>query len=452
MEYFKASGRWHPFDEPENIVAGTLEYDSNGIHLNLLGSFHQGFFTDPETFPLIHGLVKDCPYGAFVTLPECYSVGTGFNMVAIRSQEIRCTRAGIGNFHLSEGLSRFKSLELAFSHLTEWAGRGGLHAEWRLPDLKTYTASYHKQPGTSFTFGDKTLFLGYQFNASETLGSVSLTESARLVIEPVGDLSPTSLGEEHVRLFQNFISFATDRPNQVDQIAYRAEKDDGGGTAMLNLIYDPIFQLKGEKKRLGPHEMLYTHEDSTAAGLNVFRNWYDFSERHPEFCTVYFGHMYAEPKYLDEKFAKTLVAFRFLCMSPEGASENTRRFLAASEAALNANFSEEERRLLGHVLPTEAEVEMPLALLAKLRENAGFMGQVIDDFPNFVRSVADTLMFIDRRVEGDRPSLEGEALYYAMEKIRMLMKIIILEEIGFVEDKVKFMVDRNKFMNHLKTV
>jgi len=124
--------------------------------------------------------------------------------------------------------------------------------------------------------------------------------------------------------------------------------------------------------------------------------------------------------------------------------------LVDAEASLKAHFLDEERGLLGHLIPTEADVEMPMQLLGLLRENADLMGQVIDDFPSFVSSVSDTLAFIVRRVEGERHPIQGADLYLAMEKNRMLIKIVILRELGFNDESIKILIERNVRFNRLK--
>ena len=453
MKHFEASGLWYPFDDPANAVGGTLKFDDKGLQLVLLGSFRQGWSPEAERYPIIHGVVGESPYGAFVTLIDSFRTGQQFNMVGATSERIRCQMAMVGNCHLPEEASRFESVELNFSYLTEWVGRGGLQSEWKLAEGKSnYVATYHKPDNVKFTFGEKTLTLGYTFKATESAHQKTLSEAARLVVEPVGDLTPATLGQDYVRTLQDLLSFATDRPNAVEEIAYLAEKDKRGITPKLNLIYDPIFQLKDKKKSLHSTDMLFTYADTSSIGINIFQKWLDFSQKHKAFCEVYFGHTYARPTYMDERFAKEVAAFTLLCSALGELSESTGHFLGAVEVAMKAHFAEGEREFLGHIIPTWSEVEMPIYLLRLLAENSDLMGQVIEDSPAFVRTVSDTLGFVERRMEGTRPPFQGDDLYYAIEKIKMLIKIVVLKELGFGHEDVKALVERNKQLIHLKTL
>jgi hypothetical protein len=198
--------------------------------------------------------------------------------------------------------------------------------------------------------------------------------------------------------------------------------------------------------------MLFTYADCRNIDLNIFQGWLDFSQRHRAFCEVYFGHIYVKPKYLDERFSRVVAALTLLCSTTEETSDRTKLFLKAVEAAMTANFPEEERELLGHVIPTSSEVELPIRLRRSLREYSVLMDQLIDDFTAFVQAVSDTLSFVERRVEGPRPPLRGAKLLYAIEKLHVIIKIIVLKELGFNDDNVNILLNRNVKFNYLKTL
>ena len=162
---------------------------------------------------------------------------------------------------------------------------------------------------------------------------------------------------------------------------------------------------------LNPSDMLFTFSDTQEQGLNIFQNWLDFTERHQSFCTVFFANLYAEPRFLNDRFASLMLAFTLLATRIGEVSERTKLFLGDVEAALNSHFSDEEREFLGHVIPTGAEIEMPYHLLRLLQENADTMGPFIEDMPGFVRSVSDTLGFFERRSEGSALTFEARNSY-----------------------------------------
>ena len=92
----------------------------------------------------------------------------------------------------------------------------------------TFVATYNKPKNIQFALGDKTLTLDFQFESSLNTYQIIFTEQARLVVQPVGDLTPTTLVQEHLGTLQDLLTFATDQPNEVEEIVYRSETDERG--------------------------------------------------------------------------------------------------------------------------------------------------------------------------------------------------------------------------------
>jgi len=453
MRHFEASGLWYPSNDPSNAVGGTLKFDRQGLRLSLLGAFREGWSSELEDYPVIQGVVGNSPYGSFVTLVDSFMTSQKINMVRVTSAEIRSHFAVLGDFHLPNGPVRFEKLTLSYSYLKEWVGRGGLEFDHkRTGDGLRFVAAYTKPKNVVFLFEGGTLTLGFNCKSSVSTHQSSFAEDAAIIIEPVGNLTAEALVPNHVRTIQDLLTFATDTPNAVEEISFLGEKDERGLEPKASLVYEPIFSLEDKRKSLHASDMLFTYADSQDIGLNIFQGWLDFSRKHRVFCDVHFGYTYSEPRYADDRLSKALAAFTLLCSNLAPRLDKTIDFLVDVRSAMKARFSEEERVFIECLIPTGPEVEMPILLLKLMGENSELMGQLIEDFHAFVLSVIDTLDFFERRVEGPRPPLQGGDLHYAAEKIKMLMKIIVLRELGFNEDAVKMLIERNKLFSHLKTV
>ncbi|MFI5459656.1 MAG: hypothetical protein ACHRXM_29885 [Isosphaerales bacterium] len=450
MKHFESSGLWSPKDDMSNAVGGTLRYDSEGLNLKLLGSFGEAWSAGVERYSIIRGVVDENPYGTFVTLIDCFRKQSRFNMAGVTSETIRCGRAAIGTTHLPDGMFHFEKLELHFSYLNDWVGQTGIKFE--VINDTGYSINYTKPEILSFSFGDQKLTLAPSARWTRGIHHAELDEETLIVIEPIGEHSPAELGGDRVQILQNLLTFATDTPNEIADITYLGTKYDQGLHAEYHLVFDPIFRLKKDKEPLHSSDMLFTFKDAQSQDLNIFQNWLDFTERNPSFCTVFFANLYAEPRYLNDRFATLMLAFTLLATTIGEVSERTKLFLSDVEAALKSRFSDEAREFLDHIIPTSAEIEMPYLFLRLLQENADTMKLFIDDMPGFVRSVFDTLDFFQRRSEGKRPHIQGVSLLHAMLKTRMLLKIVVLKELGFGEDVVRSLVLRNNRINFLRTV
>jgi hypothetical protein len=456
MEHFKARGLWFLDDDPKNRVAGTIRHSKKGLSLTLLGSFRGGWQPSTGTYPLIHGVVSKSPYGEFVTLIDCFTKQTSLTMAGIGSETIYCNRGIFGDTHLPPDHDQFEALDVRLSDLTEWFGRRGIVSE-RVPCDGDFglNVRYRKPESVKYGINDQVLTLGMGAKSSESPETLSISEEAHFFIEPLPRLTAEQLFAEYVRPLQDLLSFATDRPNAVQDLEFRGEKVVHGRvewSRKYHLLGKPIFQPSGRRDDAARHNMLFTYEEAQEAVPNIFEKWFDFKRKYEAFCTVYFALLYAPPTFLDEKFLRLMSAFTFVTSHFGDVSQRTTFLLDHIHTFSASMFTEEERAMIGHVLPTGPEIEMPFRLLMLLGDYQPLMSQIIgDNLSGFVRSVSDTLAFVERRIaEADRPPFQGEDLYYAIEKIRMLIKMIVLTELGFGGEQVSRIIGKNKQFIHIK--
>jgi ApeA N-terminal domain 1 len=448
VKHFQSSGLWCLATDFSSTVAGTLNFGDDGLILHLLGSF--GATWDTEKYPAIYGIVGENPYGTFVTLVNCVTQRSAINSAGLNFETIRCGRAVIGASHLPGETHQFETLAVSLSYLTDWAGISGI--SFKPTGDGGFSAHYARPDSVSFRVSDKKLEVASLPRGTHGMHHAELHEETRILIEPVSERSAAELGGGYVQTLQNLLTFATDTPNAIEGVTYYGAQDDQGLNPAYHLVFDPIFRVKEEKKLLHASDMLLTFRDSQQHGINIFENWHEFSERNRGFCTVYFSNLYAEPRYLNDRFASLLQALTLLARATAEVDERTMQFAGYLEAGLKSQYSDDDRALLGHIIPTAIELEMPYRLLRLLQENEETMGTLIDDFPNFVKSVCNTLDYFKRRPEGGQPPLQGAMLLYAMLKIRTLVKLVILKELGFTRQAAKSLIMRNNKIGFLRTV
>ncbi len=115
-----------------------------------------------------------------------------------------------------------------------------------------------------------------------------------------------------LRLCRILLTFATDTPNEIDDITYSGPEDAEGISPSYHVVFEPIFRLKDDKRSLHQSDMLFTFGDCQNHVPNIFQNWLYFTERTQSFCTVYFANVYAEPRYLNDRFVSLMRAFALL--------------------------------------------------------------------------------------------------------------------------------------------
>jgi len=453
MKFFKASGLWFPADEPENRVAGTLRFSQSGLQLKLLGGFRGGWSPDIQAYGIIQGVVGDSPYGEFVSLYDCFQTSKSLRSQGIGSETIQCGRAYVGDDYLFEEEADIRLIRFKTSFLYDWARTKDLdELMFSLPPWNELGIQKTFPEPARFDIDDAVLLVevGYSFRRVSRAAGITATSS--IGITPGMPLKARAIAGKFVRRFCDLLSFATDRTNAVEEVTLTRTQDTGLSEGH-HLLHDRIFQLKNQHSGLNKGDMLFSLSEAIEARLNIFQRWLDFTNENAGFCTVYFASLYAEPTYLDEKFQRLISAFTLLCGSLLEESPQAIQFVEDISRVFNKSFTDKDRPHLYHLLPTPPRVEMTLHLGRLLEEHARLMGQVVADFDEFVIAVSTTLRYIETREkpEGQR-KLEGADLFYAMQKIRVLIKILVLGRLGFDGSKVASFIERNMDFLHLKAL
>jgi ApeA N-terminal domain 1 len=456
MRYFKANGLWSTSADAKHMIAGTLRFSPFGLRLTLIGNFGSGWSPRAgKSYPIIQGVVGSSPFGRFATLYDCLTTKTTLNSSAVGSETIRCRKAIIGDDHPPSQETEYTSLDIGLTYLDEWVGWRNIQTAWEPSEKREFVIRYHEPEMITCPIGHATIKIYSAMALAHSLEYARIREEARLLIEPLGKVAAERAGDAYLHRLQNLLTFATDIPNEIESTLMRGELVDYGSSKLPKsyfLIRSPVLKGRGPKKWRTPDEMLFSLNDARDAGLNIFRNWLELVERHEEYVNFYFAELYFPSTIVEDRFRNVVVAFLLYCRTNSGVSDRATRFLTAFDSALKAAVDPDEQVWLQRAVPDEASIEMPFRLLALLDENRAIMERIVDcGFKEFVDLVCRTFDSVTRRstVNGG-PVFQGPDLYYATEKIRWLLKVLMLRELGFGEERVKSLVERNTSFNFLR--
>ncbi len=438
------------------MVPGFLQNGKSGLSLHLLGSFREGWTPNAlGRYDKLYGVIGQGLEGSYATLFDCVTESTTVNSSSVRSEKLRCSRAVIGDDLAPEEPLKFESLEYDFTYLDNWVGRSHITTEMPPGEKKEASIRYNQPEPIEFPVDDFKIQIGFTANLVRSQSEATIREKSQIAIEPIGEGFAEEASIRHLSPLQNLLTFATDTPNEVDRALLQGGRISWGNFDVpkrFSLYYTPVFRLRGPKKRLHSVDMLFSLEDVQAFRMNIFQNWYTFSRRHGSFVDTYFAHIYSPSRFISYRFRNVMMAFRLFCTPTFEFPERTKTFLRAIDEAAAAHFDETERAWLAHALPIGDEVEMPFRLMRSLQKNGDVMSLLIDDFQEFVTLIYRTMKYVDRKTsEPTGPILQGADLHYAIEKVRWLIKLKVLRELGFDDEALKKIALRNKNFTFLRS-
>lgn len=439
-------GMWWLPDNPEYQVPGTLTFDpDDAATLDLLGSFKEDVqeltnFLEPT---LLLGFSSN---GKFITLRNCIETQTKVGVPGMITSSFHADMVLVGDHFEREEDVGFERLTVEYRHLDEWAGISGFVL--KIPDDRSVhpTIIEHTPPeSVRATVGEAEVSLGAHsgLEASNPLvRKASLTQTAYLAIEyserkPLDDLM--------VALYhlQNFLSLGVGKPVYPLGVRGRVSVEH---ETLVEIHYRPLGMLDSEE-RVHPVHMLFTHDDLPEGLGNALANWIGKIEDLEPVYQLYFGTMYAPRAYLRHQFLSLIQALeayhrRVITTLELPDEEHCRR----REGILDAVPDQYKDWLEGKLrYSNEPGLRKRLKeIFDKYPESVAFVvGDNAKRRKGFIHKVWATRNYLthhDKELE-NQAARDGD-LYQLIRKLKALLEICLLNEIGFADDHVQALLQR----------
>ncbi len=460
MNFYKVDGVWSTSENPKNRVAGTLSYTEKGLKLKLLGSFRKGWSpTSDYNYPIIQGVVEKNDYGSFVTLYDSFTTRSTINSSGIGAEQIRVNKAVLGDDHAANIPQEYNYISFRYTHLQDWVGWLNFDVDHRSKDVRESVIRYTRPENINFKVGEKTYKIASSHRTTG-IGSnaeASIRQRTHLLVEPIGIAVAEKVSMDFFYDMQNLISFATDTPNAVDEIMLSSGEypfEDNRLPKHYHLFFNPLFRTKGEPKRRFQMDMLFDLNDARNANLNIFQRWCDFSNEFRDFCVLYFAHTYRRPKFLDERFQSLVTSLSLFCTRAFGNSQRSASATSELHSLLTSKYNEREMLWLTPVLNIQSQLDLPFQLSRLLDEHKSIISNIIrSDFNDIISLVCSLVGNYGIRLKAvEDGTISSRDIIFLMDKLRWLLKVAILKELGFDESAVDKLTARNKTFNDLKSV
>lgn len=458
MKAFEARGYWYLPTAPDDKVAGTLRFSQeDGICLSLTGSLSDfSSLGKPASYPMVHGVVSQSPYGKCFTLLECHQSHQTIGMPGITTEEIWADRAYASRVLLSEEDLRFDAFRVSLAGLLHWLGISGVrHTRGREDGARHLNLEYIQPPSIEAAARGKPLRIGFDCSLSHGDSGFALREDAWIYVDGLSRLAEDQIGAEYLHPLLNFFAFATDGPGVVEEYAlfrdafteHQSEYD-----TPIYVLRQPLYVPREASRREFPHDMLFTYQDVNGSFPDMLNRWFEFSRKFDALCAVYFSSLYRPGAYVEDRFLNPIRALVFYFQESQSASEGVQGVRQRAIAELQMLLHLTEETWLSQSVSSEAEIMFPVSLFRALEEHQHLMKPLIGDNSRaFVDAVLAKLSAINRR-DGrmTRDPLDGADLYWTSERLRVLLKACILEEIGIPRDDAYRYMRRNKIYRNLK--
>jgi len=454
-EEFELKGIWWFPDNPEETFFGTLIFNPyKGAFLELL-DFHKKLKIDvPTEKEIILGISSD---GNKITLHGCYCYN---NNKYFTTYHFSSYIIFIGaHFHKTEDI-KFKNITVHYSYLDEWFNISGFHiddSKIKDPNMNEIIIKYK-------TLESVNIFLNNNYKLTLYVTEYTDNERTQVNIKRKTFINIEFNQEESIanifiilRGIRNFLSFALSE--KVYLISIEGVLEENNGITEENFynekvkIYYKIAGISKVTEKVNPNNILFKFHDISDRFEIILNKWLNKASSLEIFFNLYFEIIYNSGIHLEHKFLNLILALeayhrktkenfelpedKFKDMLDEIVNFVPEKYKSWLREKLNYSNEKNLRRRLKEIMD---EFSYAISLFIQDENIKHFIDKVI--------KTRNYLIHKDDKIE--KNVAKDKELFYLVEKLKLIVEICILKELGFTQDEIKDKV--HKISNRLKNI
>jgi hypothetical protein len=451
---------WTPAD-PDEKLNGTLTITKGDPSLDVVGDFGHEVIRESDgeraySMSLadqerVLGVTTD---GRSVTLVGCTEVSGHAHFPGIATAIYRARAAIFGHAFEPDAPIELNEIEVRTTELEQWVGHVPFPVEQSDPKndaaLATVAVTRPQSIEVPLANGDGAQ-LRFEIHTSG-LGIISTDATLRYAAWIGVRFAQRRELAEAVRAvdqLRNFLSLAVGKPLTVLAVdGYRDDVvDEQGHRKPLQMLYSVARNPEPSDRSLQPRQMLFTFGEARDRFAEVLGAWFDHHELLEPVFALYFGTLYNQSLYLEQ---------RFIALSQAIETYDRRRRPKAKER--DATEHKDLIRVIVEAVPEQHQEwlkeelaysnELPLAkrLENVLRACGNVTARIVGDqgAPAFIRSVRDTRNYYTHWDPAGkrRAATEPRDLYRLTLQLQTVLETLFLLELDFECQRIEGVLER----------
>lgn len=462
-EEHKFSGMWWFPNCPAERIAGILTYSPDkGILLNLMDSFNIEELAEKGIFPTKE-LKNDIMLGVScngedITLQGCSVLASIFAPIGAECISITANTVFIG-IHLEEtGDMKFKSISAKLTHLDEWTDMSGFEIIYTT-DIKVQVCYKYLDPIQINIGDDYKIFLNFRAYGPKisTTGPQTETTIKQSVFLKLVPSEEKSLKEymEILGYVQSFLSLGTRTrvyPLIIEAVkGFKDFKDKDKETDISIKIIYHIPDIPRKIETLVKYNMLFTLSNVKDKLEYLLRKWFKKSELLEPIYDIYFLTLDNPPMLLQNQFLNLVQAIesyhRIVMKSCEIPEEDHK---IRVKKIINS-VPKKSKDWLSRKLKYSNEPNLRTRLKEIISKFSPITEKFISDDKGFMQKVVVTRNYLSHLDPDSKEEAEkGGALFDIVQKLKIMLLICLLNQLGFSIEDIKKVIQRDKWYNRYR--
>jgi hypothetical protein len=441
---------WVPGKETE-ARSGELRYDPrSGILLTLLGEF-----TLPRelradnalsSYPMLIGRVVDCPHGEVVTLTGCTAIRAVHGIFGgLGTEALAVNRAFFGVDLETEQDFCFDHANVYIDQLTNWIAESTLKIavefEGEIPT--NHSVHFESTPPVEAVIDDCRISI--EFLRELPLGFARTLKIAEMPFFSIayGEPKPIDVILRNVIFpLQNLSTLASDHISEITAVDLQ-HRNAAGEKKQVRLLFQQVPDRLEPVRYLYAEQMLFTTRDTPF--VQMVEHWIGFAVAFSDICDLYFSVVYGRGLLRDAAFFMLMqVAEAYHRERYPGAEIPQEEYDGLKKKLIVENAPAEYRVWLKEKLRYANELTLRKRLRGLIAADKEALESVVSDEASFIGKLVDTRNYMAHRTDELRSvAASGVELHYLSIKLRVLLKLCFLRELGCSSDERKMIILRH---------
>ena len=462
MEKINLNGIWWLPDAPEARISGILNYDPNeGIFLELIGTFSNLISYDQNrSYDIVIGVSTN---GKMVTLYNCMEIKRSLSIPGVESSRIRADLLLFGHhFEKIEDI-KFDEIYIGYSLLDDWTNFKFYDIEYRKNEKdKMRSISIHSREPKSY----ETIYNEFKISLISDLSmkgdlknELLFKGSPYFKIEGKENIYLTSIFRIN-HLLKGIISLGVGKPVHNLFIHCRNnniyEEYKGKKYYTSIILYYKLKEYSEGIKIQTWNEMLFLFRDINDNFSRVINNWISkYDNLKPVYnlylATINKGEIFSEDLFLNvihaiEAYHAKVYDAKYLS---DDEYEEVYGMLISS---IPQEIPEDFRSRVKHSLKYLNEYSLRKRLKEILRSIGDIHKNYIDNDDEFINKIVNTRNYFTHYTDDlkEKAITDLVELYYETQRLRIVLEICIMKELGFTIENIKEIFKRTQKYEYLK--
>jgi hypothetical protein len=427
--------------------------------LELLGNFER---SADYIQRVLNGDAKDRPEiilgitdaGKKITLVNCLNTRTNYSSVfGVETSAYLPHFVIVGKHFNKASQINIDEYWVRFSHLGDWVAQSGFKYEYRLKEGRGVNIDY-SNPEQIVLYKKKGLAVSLAFTfecipPSATRTEVFLKQETHMVVKKTQERHYTAYMDV-VSQLQNFVALGVLSPVLTQEVSGVIRGNKGQKTIVD--IYYGTHDVPVRKKPIHPRDMLFYLGDVKGKSHRIIGAWLDAKALLKPVMDLYFSLLNTSFAYDEQKFLGIVQAIESYHRRRYGGTELPDEEHQRRIREILDGVPGEYKSWLKQRLSHSNEIGLKPRILYLRSRNCRLIERFLSE--KEVAIAYDTRNYLthyDRRLENK--SARGFELVKLTEKLRMLLEICFLEEVGFTSDEIDTLVmNSERFQSRIRYV